>query len=98
MTIQRESVHFQILERLCSTERHLRGTSGAMLNRDYGEPRALSELAAQGLIKERGWHAGPGTIWIPTDDGIALYESIVAADGAAAEKSPMPERLRPADD
>lgn len=84
MAIQRESVHFQILERLCSTEPHLRGTSGAMLDRDYGEPTAVSELATAGLIKERGWHSGPGAIWVPTDAGIALYQAMTTEERCRA--------------
>jgi hypothetical protein len=79
MTIERDSVHYLILERLCSLPRPVRGTSGAMLQRDYDAPGAVAELAAAGLIRERGWHDGPGSIWVPTADGEALYQQLAAA-------------------
>ena len=49
------------------------GTSGAILDRDYHAPRAVQELKAAGLIRERGWHDGPGAIFVPTAEGEALY-------------------------
>lgn len=90
MIIQRDSVHFRILERLCRTPKAVRGTSGAMLERDYGAPRAIDELARGGLIKERGWHNGPGGIWIPTQDGMALYEQMAAAAASDGADTPDP--------
>ncbi|MDX1539799.1 MAG: hypothetical protein R3349_00205 [Geminicoccaceae bacterium] len=86
MTIERDSIHFQILERLCAAPRPVRGASGAILERDYNAPRALQELKAQGLIKERGWHDGPGSIFVPTEEGEALYAKLV--DTAAKPLSP----------
>lgn len=79
MTIERESVHFQILERLCAPPKPVRGTSGAILERDYHAPRALKELKALGLIQERGWHDGPGAIFVPTADGEMLYARLIEA-------------------
>jgi hypothetical protein len=76
MTIEPDSVHFLILERLCSLPKPVRGTSAAMLDRHYNDPRAIDELKAQGLIRERGWHDGPGAILIPTAAGEALYEEL----------------------
>lgn len=76
MTIERDSVHFQILERLCALPRPVRGTSAAMLMRDFDDPRAIDELKEMGLIKERGWHNGPGAILIPTREGEALFEQM----------------------
>jgi len=78
MPIQRDSVHFRILARLCGVPRAVRGTSGAMLNRDYDAPWAVDELAAAGLIRERGWHNGPGAVWIPTPAGEEVYRRLVA--------------------
>jgi hypothetical protein len=79
MTIERDSVHFHILERLCTMPKPVRGISGAMLERHFGAPGAVEELAAGGLIQTRGWANGPGMIWIPTAAGEALYETL--ADG-----------------
>jgi hypothetical protein len=87
MTIERDSVHFLILERLCSLPRPVRGTSGAMLERDYGAAWAVAELAVAGLIRERGWHDGPGSIWIPTPAGEALYQQLALAP---PPKAPAP--------
>ena len=87
MLFDRDSIHFQILERLCSLPRPVRGTSGAMLEREYHAPWAVDELAAAGLIRPRGWHSGPGSVWVPTDAGEALYQEI-AANGPAKPLSP----------
>jgi hypothetical protein len=76
MTVERDSVHFRILERLCAMPRPVRGIAGAMLDRHFGAPEAVEELAAEGLIKGRGWANGPGMIWIPTPEGEALYQAL----------------------
>ena len=76
MTIERESVHFQILERLCSMPKAVRGSSTTMLDRRFHADWAIEELATAGLIAERGWADGPGTIWIPTTAGEALYHDL----------------------
>jgi hypothetical protein len=78
MTIERDSVHFRILERLCAMPRPVRGIAGGMLDRHFGAPDAVEELAADGLIKGRGWANGPGMIWIPTPEGEALYQALVS--------------------
>ena len=78
MAIERDSVHFHILERLCTMPKPVRGISGAMLERHFGAPGAVEELAAGGLIQTRGWANGPGMIWIPTAAGEALYETLAA--------------------
>jgi hypothetical protein len=88
MTIERDSVHFRILERLCTMPKPVRGISGGMLDRHFGAPQAVEELAAGGLIKGRGWANGPGMIWIPTPAGEALYEAL--ADGR--ERRPLHDR------
>ena len=80
MTIERDSVHFRILERLCAMPRPVRGISGAMLERHFGATPAVEELAAGGLIAMRGWANGPGAVWIPTAEGEALYREL--ADGS----------------
>ena len=79
MTIERDSVHFRILERLCVMPKPVRGISGTMLERHFGAPAAVEELASLGLIQARGWANGPGMIWIPTAAGEALYHDL--ADG-----------------
>lgn len=86
MAIERDSVHFQILARLCGAPKAVRGTSGAMLEREYSAPWAVDELAAAGLIRQRGWHDGPGAIWVPTEPGLRLYEELAA--GPAKPTSP----------
>jgi hypothetical protein len=49
MLIERGSVHFRILERLCRAPKAMRGTSRAMLDRDYGaRPRRWTSLRARG--------------------------------------------------
>jgi hypothetical protein len=94
MTIERDSVHFLILERLCALPRPVRGTSVAMLERDYSAPWAVAELAAAGLVRERGWHDGPGSIWVPTPQGEALYQQLAAAGPV---KPASPRWVRKAD-
>jgi hypothetical protein len=102
MTIERDSVHFRILERLCTMPKPVRGISGAMLDRHFGAPDAVEELASEGLIKGRGWANGPGMVWIPTAAGEASYREL--ADGAherpslQAVKTPAAGASHPAPD
>ena len=88
MTIERDSVHFRILERLCTMPRPVRGIAGAMLDRHFGAPDAVEELASLGLIQGRGWANGPGMVWIPTADGEAAYREL--ADDARERPSFQP--------
>jgi hypothetical protein len=81
MTIERDSVHFRILERLCTMPKPVRGISGAMLERHFEAPAAVEELAGLGLIQARGWANGPGMIWIPTAEGEAAYQALVDGNG-----------------
>jgi hypothetical protein len=90
MTIERDSVHFRILERLCAMPKPVRGIAGGMLDRHFGAPDAVEELAAEGLIKGRGWANGPGMIWIPTPEGEAAYRALV--DGGSERPSFQPVR------
>jgi hypothetical protein len=76
MAIERDSVHFRILERLCNMPKPVRGIAGAMLERHFGAPDAVEELASLGLIQGRGWANGPGMIWIPTAEGEAVYHGL----------------------
>jgi hypothetical protein len=76
MAIERDSAHFRILERLCTMPRPVRGIAGAMLDRHFGAPEAVEELARLGLIQGRGWANGPGLIWIPTAQGEAAYQAL----------------------
>jgi hypothetical protein len=88
MTVKRDSVHFRILERLCAMPRPVRGIAGAMLERHFGAPEAVEELAAEGLIKGRGWANGPGMIWIPTPEGEALYQALTGGRERPSFESP----------
>jgi hypothetical protein len=86
MTIERDSVHFRILERLCAMPRPVRGIAGAMLERHFGAPDAVEELARLGLIRGRGWTNGPGMIWVPTAEGEAVCREL--ADGGPEHAAP----------
>jgi len=76
MSIEQDSVHFRILERLCGMPKPVRGISGAMLERHFDATWAVEELAAAGLIVARGWANGPGAVWIPTAAGEALHHEL----------------------
>jgi hypothetical protein len=76
MSIERDSPHFRILERLCAMPKPVRGISGAMLERHFEAGWAVEELAAAGLIAARGWANGPGAVWIPTVAGEALWREL----------------------
>jgi hypothetical protein len=76
MMIERDSVHFQILERMCSMPKAVRGISSAMLERHFHADSAVEELSGSGLIAARGWADGPGTVWVPTAAGEALYREL----------------------
>jgi hypothetical protein len=87
MEIERDDVHFRILERLCSMPQAVRGISGAMLERHFNSSWAVDELAAARLIQTRGWANGPGAVWIPTEAGEATYRRLAGdrtADAGAA--------------
>lgn len=89
MSIDRDSVHFRILERLCAMPRAVRGISGAMLERHFDAPWAVEELAAAGLIQARGWANGPGSVWVPTEAGEALYRELAAGERARPPFQPV---------
>ncbi len=72
MQIDYGSVHYQILDRLCSMPKAVRGISTPMLQRLFSDSEAVDDLASAGLIKKRGWADGPGSIWVPTEAGEAL--------------------------
>jgi hypothetical protein len=88
MTIERDSVHFRILERLCTMPKPVRGIAGGMLERHFGAPEAVEELARLGLIRGRGWANGPGMIWIPTAEGEAVYRGLL--DGGPGRPTAEP--------
>jgi hypothetical protein len=87
MIIERDSVHFQILERLCSMPKAVRGISGAMLDRHFHADWAVEELAGAGLIAARGWADGPGAVWVPTAAGEALYRALAQRMHEDAERA-----------
>jgi hypothetical protein len=85
MQLDRDSVHFRMLEALCAMPRAVRGISAAMLERRFGPNAPIDDLVAGGLIRRRGWAAGPGWVWLPTAKGEALYQKLSGrpANGAA---------------
>ncbi len=83
MHIERDSIHFAILEALCRMPRPVRGISTAMLDRRFNAPGTVRELAEAGLIRERGWHEGPGSIWVPTEAGEELYRRLAGTEEPA---------------
>ncbi len=78
MDIKYGSIHYQILDRLCSMPKPVRGMSVPMLQRFFGHVDAVEDLAAAGLLKKRGWADGPGAILVPTPAGEALLEKLKA--------------------
>ena len=74
------SVHHKILVQLCDAPRAVAGVSEAMLVRAFGEPRAIDELLQARLIWKRGWHDGPGGVWLPTPEGEALCERLATEE------------------
>jgi hypothetical protein len=76
MHIQYGSVHYQILDRLCSMPKAVRGISAPMLQRMFGNAEAVEDLVSAGLVKKRGWSDGPGSILVPTPDGEALLKAV----------------------
>ena len=97
MAIERDSVHFRILERLCTMPKPVRGISGGMLDRHFGAPAAVEELASLGLIQGRGWANGPGMIWIPTAAGEALYHELAAGSRERPAFQPVASPAVPSD-
>jgi hypothetical protein len=89
MSIERDSVHFRILERLCAMPKAVRGISGAMLERHFGVGPAVEELAAGGLVAMRGWANGPGAVWIPTASGEALYHELAGGNRESPPFQPV---------
>ena len=97
MQVRYESVHFLILERLCTMPKAVRGMAPAMLQRRFGDLVAIEEMAEAGLVKKRGWADGPGWIWVPTEAGEALYQSMSTASHespalAANDRVILPQR------
>jgi hypothetical protein len=86
LDIEAGSIHHKILDRLCAAPKAVRGISEGMLIRIFGEPRALDELAQAKLIHRRGWHDGPGEIWLPTAEGETVCDAL-----SAAEKNEVPQ-------
>ena len=90
MTIERDSIAFRILERLCAMPRPVRGMTGTKLEAEFGSPDTVDELAAAGLVTRRGWHDGPpGAVWIPTPAGEKLYRKLSEQDQRKAGSTPF---------
>ena len=83
MHIDTDSNAFRILERLCRLPKPVRSMSDVMLNAEFHDPQAIQALAEAGLIRERGWDQGPGTLWVPTPAGERLYAAQAGKDTAA---------------
>ncbi|HET6522145.1 MAG TPA: hypothetical protein VFG47_20335 [Geminicoccaceae bacterium] len=88
MEVRRDGVHFAILEALCQMPRPVRGISAPMLERRFAAPWAVRDLAEAGLIRARGWHEGPGAIWVPTAAGEALHRRLAAEEAVARVDPP----------
>jgi hypothetical protein len=67
--MEKDSPEHEILSALCALPRPVRSMSEAMLLREFRSSRAIRNLASQGLIRRRGWHDGPGGVWVPTPEG-----------------------------
>ena len=78
---EKGSTEYEILETLCKMPRPVRGMSESMLLRNFKSLRAIQLLAADWLIRCRGWNDGPGGVWVPTSKGEALIEGSGAAGG-----------------
>ncbi len=81
MQIQRNSIHFRILEALYTMPKPVRGITAVMLNRQFDAPQVLAELESEGLISEKGWDKGPGAVLVATAAGERLYREL-SAEGA----------------
>ncbi|MSO65770.1 MAG: hypothetical protein EXQ85_08255 [Alphaproteobacteria bacterium] len=82
LRVRANSRHHKILRKLCDMPKPVRGISDAMLNRAFGAPRAIQELAQAGLIRQRGWHDGPGGVWVPTEAGEEVCRKLAEPDEA----------------
>jgi hypothetical protein len=78
--IEKNSPEHEILSALCDMPRPVRGMSEAMLLRNFRSSRAILNLASQGLIRSRGWHDGPGGVWVPTAEGESVVLEKTAPD------------------
>lgn len=77
MQVHWGSLEHQVLEMLCGMPLAVRGMSDVMLDRAApGAARILHDMAADGLLKSRGWCEGPGLIWVPTAAGEAALGSM----------------------
>jgi hypothetical protein len=90
MTVERDSAAYRILEKLCAMPAPVRGMTGTRLDAAFGAPEAVDRLAAEGLIRRRGWHDGPpGAVWVPTAAGEALYRELAAEARADTHATPF---------
>ena len=78
--IEKSSPEHEILSALCAMPRPVRGMSEAMLLRNFRSSRAIRNLASDGLIRRRGWHDGPGGVWVPTAEGESVVLEKTAPD------------------
>lgn len=76
MQIQRDSLHFRVLEALDAMPQAMPGITAVMLNRKFNAPQVLVELEAEGLIAEKGWDTGPGAVVVATEAGARLYRAL----------------------
>lgn len=73
-TVEKDSDEYKILAALCRLPRPVRSMSEAMLLRRFKSSRPIQALEAKGLIRRRGWSDGPGSVWVPTEDGEAIVQ------------------------
>jgi hypothetical protein len=82
LRVRPNSRHHKILKRLCDMPKPVRGISDGMLNRAFSSPRSVQELALAGYIRQRGWHDGPGGVWVPTEAGEELCTKLSGPEPA----------------
>jgi len=90
LRVRPNSRYHKILRKLCDMPKPVRGISDAMLNRAFASPRSVQELAQAGLIRQRGWHDGPGGVWVPTAEG----EDLCAKLSQEVDREPQTGRRR----
>ena len=64
-----------------------------MLQREFGNSAAVDDLISRGLIKQRGWADGPGSILVPTQEGETLVQSLQASHYGSLAISTTEDRV-----
>ena len=78
--IEKSPPEHEILTALRDMPRPVRGMSEEVSLGIFRSPRAIHNLASQGLIRLRGWSDGPRGAWVPTPEGENLLIQSTAAN------------------